>query len=117
MTEAELQGGVIDLAQAFRWRVAHFRPAQTERGWRTAVAADGEGYPDLTLVREERLIFAELKGERGRLRPAQTEWLNALALVAGRAERLNAGRAEPLVEVFIWRPSHWQDGTIERTLR
>lgn len=76
------------------------------RGWRSYHAPDNRpgrngrvqtvtrGWPDLALVRDDRLLFAELKAEKGRLRPGQQEWLDALAQVPG-------------VEVFIWRPSDW----------
>jgi hypothetical protein len=104
VTERELQKGVIDCARLFGWRVAHFRPAQTARGWRTPVEADGAGFPDLVLVRHDRLIFAELKGDGGRLAAAQSEWLQALDVVGG------------TVEVYVWHPADWTDGTIEQTL-
>jgi hypothetical protein len=103
LTERELQNAVIELAQLLKWRVAHFRPARTAQGWRTAVAGDGVGFPDLVLVRD-RLIFVELKSAKGRLSPAQQCWLADLEHDAGQ-------------EVHIWRPCHWLDGTIEQILR
>jgi hypothetical protein len=104
MTEAQLQEAVIEIAHAFKWMVAHFRPAKTEQGWRTAVSADGAGLPDLILVRGLRLIFAELKSQKGRIAPAQREWLDRLTAVPG-------------VEVYLWRPSLWSEGKIEEALR
>ncbi len=51
MTHAELQAAVIDCAHMFKWRVAHFRPAQNSRGdWFTPVAADAKGFLDLTML-------------------------------------------------------------------
>ena len=47
------------------------------------------GYPDLTLVRPPRLVFAELKSERGKTTDAQDRWLERLA-------RCNA-------EAYLWR--------------
>lgn len=91
MTEGDLQAQIIAAAQTHRWHVAHFRPARTELGWRTPVAADGAGFPDLVLVRNGRLIFAELKSERGRISDAQEAWLARLA--------------EADVEVYVWRPT------------
>jgi hypothetical protein len=38
------------------------------------------------------LVFAELKSERGKLKPEQEAWLEALRQVPG-------------VEVHVWRPS------------
>lgn len=80
MNETEWQQSVIELAQAYGWRVAHFRAAKTERGWRTPVQADGAGFPDLVLVRPPELLFAELKSDKGRLSPDQVQWLSDLAL-------------------------------------
>ena len=74
ITEAQFQQQVIDLAHLNSWRVAHFRPARTDKGWRTPVAADGAGFPDLVLARDGVVIFAELKTERGVLRPEQNVW-------------------------------------------
>jgi hypothetical protein len=90
MTEKELQTGVIELARVLGWRCAHFRPAQTSKGWRTPVGADGAGWPDLFLCRE-RVVALELKATGGKLRPEQADWLRAL---------LDAGQ-----EVYVCRPS------------
>lgn len=97
-----LQKGIIDLARRLGWRVAHFPPVPTERGWRTPVAADGKGWLDLCLVRE-RVIYAEVKGDTDRLRREQQSWVDALRL---------AGQ-----EVYVWTPDDWLDGTIEGLLR
>ena len=92
MTEADLQKAVIDVAHLFGWLVAHFRTAQTPRGnYVTPVQGDGKGYPDLTLVKGERLIFAELKSDKGRLSPEQVKWQTALSWTPA--------------EVYVWRPS------------
>lgn len=87
--EKEFQRDVIRLARTLGWRVAHFRPARTSKGWRTPVAADGAGWPDLMLVRD-RLVAAELKTGSNRLTPEQADWIDALQ-AAG-------------VECHVWRP-------------
>lgn len=92
--ERDWQRDIIRLARTLGWRVAHFRPAQTSKGWRTAVAADGAGFPDLILVRD-RLIAAELKNEKGRVTEEQREWIAALQ-VAG-------------IEAYVWRPDDLDD--------
>ena len=92
--EAAWQAQVIALAHLFGWRVAHFRPARTVHGWRTPVAADGAGFPDLVLV-GPRVIFAELKSQRGRVSAAQRAWLDALS--------------EAGVEAYLWRPSQFDE--------
>lgn len=92
--EAQFQQALLQVARLQRWRVAHFRPARTDKGWRTAVEADGAGFPDLVLVRPPRLIFAELKADDGELAAAQEAWIAALAQVPG-------------VEIVVWRPADW----------
>jgi hypothetical protein len=104
ITEAEFQAQIIDAAHLMGYRVAHFRPAQNSRGqWRTPVAADGKGFPDLVLVRPDwnnrgrppRMVFAELKSSTGRLSTDQAAWIDDL---------ISAG-----VEAYIWRPKDWDD--------
>lgn len=113
MSEADLQDAVIDLARLLGYRVAHFRPARVGTGdnqrWVTPVAADGKGFPDLVLVGRGRVVFAELKSADGRLAPDQKGWLDAIA------DTVMLGMA--IVDVHVWRPSHWHDGTIEHELR
>lgn len=90
MSERDFQRAVIDLAHMLSWRVAHFRPAKTSKGWRTPVEADGAGWPDLILCRGERIVAAELKAGRNKTTAQQDDWLAHLAATG--------------VEVFVWRP-------------
>lgn len=53
------------------------------------------GFPDETLVRGERLVFAELKSAKGVVSDLQQLWLDALAAVPG-------------VEVHVFRPADWE---------
>lgn len=108
MTEAQLQTAIIHLARLLQWRVCHFRAARTAHGWATPVQADGAGFPDLTMVRNGHLIFAELKTTKGRVSPAQRIWLDQLGAVTFGADR---------VQVFEWRPDHWTSGVIETILK
>lgn len=96
----EWEKQVMQLARLFRWRVAHFRAVLTKHGWQVPVAADGQGWPDLCLVRE-RVIYAELKTGRGKLEPEQIAWRDAL-LAAGQ-------------EWYEWRPEQLEE--ISRILR
>jgi hypothetical protein len=90
VTEAEWQRQVTDLAGMLGWTWAHFRPARTEKGWRTPVEGPGgAGFPDLVLWRGNRVLFVELKTDRGAVSDAQSEVLDGLA------------RA---LEVYVWRP-------------
>jgi len=93
MTEKKLQGTVVELAQLTGWLCYHTYSSRRSE----------PGFPDLTLVRRDRVVFVELKTRTGRLRPAQIQWVEALRATAA--------------EVYVWRPEHWFDGTIERCLR
>ena len=101
VSEKEWTKTVIDLAHAYKWRVAHFRPALTKKGWRTPVQADGAGFPDLVLVRGDRLIFAELKTGKGKVTPEQWDWYIALCSVAY--------RREANIQAEIWRPRDFDE--------
>lgn len=104
-TEKDFGDQLLQLAGIFRWRSAHFRPAMTAHGWRTAVQGDGKGFPDLVLTRPPRVIFAELKIPRTAkqqpeklLSPEQQEWLEQLTLCTG-------------VETYLWTPRDWDEIT------
>jgi hypothetical protein len=101
-SEAAFTATVLELARVLGWRVVHFRPARTARGWRTPVQGDGAGFPDVVLVKPPRVIFAELKSDTGTVSPQQRAWLDAL------------GRC-PGVEAHVWRPRDLRE--IEASLR
>lgn len=104
MSESQLQTAVVELARRYGFKAAHFPTAQMARGeFRTAVAADAKGFPDLTLCDGRRLIFVELKADRGRTSPEQNVWLAALR---------SAG-----CETHVWTPTHWRAGLVEAVLR
>lgn len=94
MLEREWQKQVIEIAHLFRWKVAHFRPARTNKGWVTPVAADGKGFPDMVLVRD-RVIFAELKAVGKYPSPEQRAWRGAIETAGG--------------EYYLWRPDNADD--------
>lgn len=73
MTESELRARVVDLAHRAGWLVFSLPIAKTRRPVKDAV-----GYPDLTLARNLRVMFVELKQDRGVLSPAQLVWLRHL---------------------------------------
>lgn len=100
-TEKQFLEKVAEAAQYLGWRVAHWRPAWTTKGYRTPVQFDGKGFFDLILVRGDRLIMAEVKAERGNLTLEQLDWHNLLK--------------ETKAEVYIFKPSQWQE--IEAILR
>jgi hypothetical protein len=124
INEREFQRLVTDLAELFGWQWAHFRPAQTQRGWRTPVSGPlGQGWPDLTLVRtrDQRLLFAELKREGMRPTPEQRAVLDQLRSIVGETNGRpyhNGGYAgPPRAEVHVWHPSDLSSGRIAEVLR
>ena len=84
MTEAQFQEAVVQLAQLTGWLVYHTFDSRRSQA----------GYPDLTLVKGRRLVFAELKSQAGRVSAEQQQWLGALR------------EANP-ASVFVWRPQDW----------
>jgi len=85
-TERHFQGAVVKVARLFGWRVQ----------WHWSSLHSPAGFPDLILVRGERMIAAELKRERGRVAPEQQAWLEDLERVPG-------------IESYVWRPSLWEE--------
>jgi hypothetical protein len=77
MSEDDLKATVIQMARDNGWLVCHFRPAKTEKGWRTPIEGD-KGLPDLVLARRGVVLLAELKSGTGRLSNDQKKWLDHL---------------------------------------
>lgn len=90
-TEKAFERAVVEYAELNGWLVYHTQDSRRSNS----------GFPDLTLVRGDRLVFAELKADRGRLSDAQVDWVHALDLV----EHVQAG---------VFRPSMWSE--IEKVL-
>ena len=107
ISEADLQSAVVQLAHLKGWIVAHFRPSLRQSGnYSTACQYDAQGFPDLVLARDGRVIFAELKGDKGVLSPEQIKWRDAL----------NSGKWSYVTEYYLWRPDHYRYGMIEEVL-
>ena len=82
---------VIDLCDAGRWLYFHDHDSRRNPA----------GLPDLIMVRDGRIIFAELKTQKSKLRTEQERWLAELQKAEG-------------VETYVWRPSDMP--AIEKTL-
>lgn len=98
VSEKDFQRTVVEAALLFGWAVHHTLD--------TKVPAKriGPGYPDLTLVHPEqgRVLFVELKAEKGRVSEAQKWWGEILSKCPG-------------VEYMLARPSDWDE--LEAALR
>lgn len=80
-SEAAFQQQIEQLAAFYGWELRFHSPdnlpVQTRSG-RTRKQHVEPGFPDLVLCRPPELIVVELKTEKGRVRPEQTRWLEAL---------------------------------------
>jgi VRR-NUC domain len=90
-SERAFQASVVRYAELMGWAVFH--PYDSRRSQ--------VGFPDLVMVRRPRIVWAELKAQRGRLTDAQRAWIEELRA---------CGQA-----AVVWRPSDWQE--IEDVLR
>jgi hypothetical protein len=68
LTEAQMLAGLKAAAKGLGYFVFH----------NTYSIGSDRGFPDLVIVGHERTFFLELKGPKGRVRPEQDVWINAL---------------------------------------
>jgi hypothetical protein len=90
--EKDFQERVCHLARLYHWRIYSIPDSR-----RVSMA----GYPDLTMwnVEQKRLMFVELKREKGKVSESQKIVLSELSQLIQ-------------CEVYVWRPSDW-DSIIE----
>lgn len=98
-TEAQFQKSIIEAAQYMGWKAVHFRTVREQKVsgrafYHTPGVGDADGFPDLVLVRD-RVVFAEIKNDRGRLSEKQKFWSKYL-------QDANA-------EYYVWRPKDWDE--------
>lgn len=94
MKEATLQTQIERLARTLGWRIYHTHDSRRSN----------PGFPDLVLVhaRQRRVLWRELKTQKGRVRPEQRAWLDDLTA---------AGE-----DAAIWRPSDLIEGRVAQEL-
>jgi hypothetical protein len=98
-SETEFRKTVIEAAKVLGWKVWSIQDdvyktvfvAARELG--ITPKLPGAGWPDLVLVRGDRLVFVELKSNTGTVRSEQDDWLAALE--------------ETCADVFVIRPRDW----------
>ena len=91
MLESVFAKQVEHLLELFGWTWCHFEPAVRQSGsWATPMRGH-KGLPDYIATRDGRILFAEIKGDNGRLSKSQKDWLDQL-------ERTPA-------ETYVWYPS------------
>lgn len=94
MTESDLRKEVVGLAHALGWKVFSLPIAKTRRP-----VKDATGYPDLTLAKDGRVLWIELKTDDGYLSAEQFAWMKVI------------GSA-----YIVVRPGDWESGVVHRTL-
>lgn len=102
VSEKSWQSAVVEYARLTGWLVYHTHDSRRSE----------PGYPDLTMVRQGRLVFAELKTDKGKLRPEQQTWIRELQECEHSLD--DDGRVY-FPEVHVWRPR--DIGEVERILR
>lgn len=80
------------MARGLRWITYHTRNSRRS----------DPGFPDLVLVRGDRILWRELKTATGRVTEPQQVWLDVLAAAGG--------------DVAVWRPVDLATGEIQRDL-
>lgn len=90
MTERQMQDHVLAAARSLGWIAYHTHDSRRSQ----------PGFPDLVLVHpvQRRVLWRELKTERGRVTAAQDQWIHALT----RARQ----------NVAVWRPADHLEGRI-----
>jgi hypothetical protein len=105
MTEREWMAQVVRYAKLMGWKAWHDAATNRRRrcascGAWSAGARNPAGLPDLILVRRPRLVWVELKADRGALSDAQREWIESLRACGQ--------------ECYVWKPKDWSQ--VERIL-
>ena len=82
LSEKDFQAQIVSLAKLYGWAVHAERPAMMQSGnWVTPIQGDA-GWPDLVLVKGNRILFWEVKTDKGVLSSAQWDWIARLQQVA-----------------------------------
>jgi hypothetical protein len=91
ISEARWQQQVVDVALRYQWRVYAIPDSRrvTMRGW-----------PDLVLMKVDRVIYSELKTLRGRLRPDQKITLTILHAAGHETALWRPGMLPEIIQVL-----------------
>jgi hypothetical protein len=89
ISEREWQNHVCRIATLRGWRYYHPPDNRPVNGQIQKIVS---GFPDLCLIKNNRMVFAELKREMGIVSAEQEEWIDAIKKCG--------------IEVYVWRPSN-----------
>jgi len=108
VSELDWERTLVALAAMNGWKVAGFRAARVGKGWQTPVRHDAKGWPDLVLVRD-KVIFVELKTDKGTIRPEQHQWIAWLEAAGQEVHVWRPSDWDEVVEVLRWKDRKWKD--------
>jgi hypothetical protein len=103
MTEAEFTDSILKWAKVYGWRRFHVR-GNTRR-----LIQGDVGFPDLVLLKGDRLIFAELKVAKNKPTPEQAGWLSALSKLTTPRLTNDEVQYRTEIEVHLWHPEQWSE--------
>lgn len=116
LSERDFSKQVEDLFKLFGWEFYHV-VEQHYYARRTS-----RGFPDYVAVKPPRLIFAELKSEKGQLTEAQEKWLEILKqcqhifpyipnkMILTLEDEVDTSIPKIMLpEVYLWRPSQIEE--------
>lgn len=89
-SEKQFQEKVVQLARLLGYRCYH-----THDSRRSAA-----GFPDLVLAKPGRLVFAELKSEKGKVSREQEQWIETLRAAGAHVCLWRAGDMPTVVRVL-----------------
>lgn len=94
MTHAELQNNIVKAAKLCGFRCQYW--------WKSIHSP--AGFPDLFMIKGQKIILAELKVGNDKLSPSQIEWKDILTQVK-------------TIEYYEWHEEDWISGSILEILK
>lgn len=107
-SETSWRNQVVELATLSGWMVYFLEyPTRLVRNIRLPnMNRQGKGFPDLTLLRPPRLVYVELKRDRGPQGGGEHDHVNP---TEEQLRWLAAFGGVPGIEPYVWRPSDWDE--------
>jgi hypothetical protein len=103
MKERDFLNWVVEVARLHSWSVWHVpAPMKAGREGKWVPAREAAGLPDLILMHDDppSLIFAELKGETGKLSEAQRDFLQ----MARHVSEYSGSSPNRRMNTYVWKP-------------
>ena len=95
VTESDLMESIMQYAELKGWAYMHAYDSRRVKCYHPDMPEAKGGFPDLMLIRDNRLLFVEVKAEWGRLTVRQERWADSIR--------------KAQIECAIVRPSNWDE--------